>query len=120
MLRRKKINDDSVGDFVHISGGGSLFGRPPPESLADIVTKWTSEQVADWLRGVDEASGQYAPIFLHWKVDGRRLASMTASDLADIGVRSVGVRATILQAIQVLLDTVSFIYSLQLSYSWTF
>ena len=56
--------------------------------------------VGEWLRGL--SLGEYEEKFRDHKIDGKVLASLTADDLRDIGVSSVGDRRRLLDAISLL------------------
>ena len=56
--------------------------------------------VAEWLRGL--GFGQYAPVFRDNDIDGEVLRRLTAEDLRDLGVASIGHRRRLLDAIAAL------------------
>src|SRR5438105_4287877 len=56
--------------------------------------------VAEWLRTLGLA--QYAPVFQQNDIDGKLLASLTADDLKEHGVASIGHRRRLLEAIAAL------------------
>jgi class 3 adenylate cyclase/predicted ATPase len=60
----------------------------------------TSMDVAEWLRGL--GLGQYAPAFRDNDIDGEVLHRLTAEDLRELGVRSIGHRRRLLDAISAL------------------
>lgn len=66
--------------------------------------KWTADQVAEWLRGVDmdDAMIPYMHFFLNNKVDGKKLMLMTHSDLEKLNVTKFGHQELILEAIDLL------------------
>src|SRR6266851_2996513 len=53
--------------------------------------------VAEWLRGL--GLGQYAPAFRDNDIDGKVLRRLTGEDLRELGVRSIGHRRRLLDAI---------------------
>ena len=53
--------------------------------------------VAEWLRGL--GLGQYAPAFRDNDIDGEVLRRLTGEDLRELGVRSIGHRRRLLDAI---------------------
>ena len=62
----------------------------------------TPMDVAEWLRGV--GLEQYAPAFRDNDIDGEVLRRLTAEDLRELGVASVGHRRRLLDAIAALGD----------------
>src|SRR5215468_6170102 len=60
----------------------------------------TSMDVAEWLRGL--GLGQYALAFRDNDIDGEVLRRLTADDLRDLGVASIGHRRRLLDAIAAL------------------
>ena len=56
--------------------------------------------VAEWLRGL--GLGQYALVFRDNDIDGEVLRRLTAEDLRDLGVASIGHRRRLLDAIAAL------------------
>src|SRR5713226_9199809 len=56
----------------------------------------TLMDVAEWLRGL--GFGQYATVFRDNDIDGEVLRRLTAEDLRDLGVASVGHRRRLLDA----------------------
>lgn len=55
------------------------------------------DDVADWLREL--GLGQYAPAFVQNDIGGELLADLTADDLKELGVASVGHRRRLLAGI---------------------
>ncbi|KAL4233445.1 Connector enhancer of kinase suppressor of ras [Mactra antiquata] len=66
--------------------------------------KWTADQVAEWLRGLDmdDAMIPYMHYFLNNGVDGKKLMLMTHSDLEKLNVVKFGHQELILEAIDLL------------------
>jgi class 3 adenylate cyclase/predicted ATPase len=60
----------------------------------------TPMDVAEWLRGL--GLGQYAPAFRDNDIDGEVLRRLTGEDLRELGVRSIGHRRRLLDAISAL------------------
>jgi hypothetical protein len=56
--------------------------------------------IGDWLRKLD--LGQYEPAFRRHDIDAEILVSLTAEDLRELGVRSIGHRRKLLEAIAAL------------------
>ena len=59
--------------------------------------------VVEWLRGL--GLKQYAPAFLDNDIDGEVLRRLTAEDLRDLGIASIGHRRRLLDAISALSDS---------------
>ena len=60
----------------------------------------TTKDVAEWLGGL--GLEQYAPAFRDNDIDGEVLRQLTSEDLRELGVRSVGHRRRLLDAISAL------------------
>jgi class 3 adenylate cyclase len=69
----------------------------PPRSAPANGAHPAIEDVTTWLREHD--LGHYAPLFAEQHVDGSVLASLTDSDLKELGVTSLGHRKKLLRAI---------------------
>ncbi|KAK6295053.1 hypothetical protein J4Q44_G00342790 [Coregonus suidteri] len=68
----------------------------------DPITKWTSKQVVDWIRGLDDSLQQYAPYFEHEKIDGEQLLKISHQDLLELGVTRIGHQELVLEAVDLL------------------
>jgi class 3 adenylate cyclase len=81
-----------------------VHGAQPTSSTrpARDPTQAAMTEVADWLRALDLA--QYVEAFRQNNVDAALLPSLTAEDLKEIGVASVGHRRRLLDAIAALRD----------------
>src|SRR3982751_4766304 len=77
----------------------AVRGRLPPERQARPI-RGTGKDVGAWLRGL--GLGQYEQAFRDNDVDADLLARLTAEDLREIGVASVGHRRRLLDAIAAL------------------
>ena len=66
------------------------------------VLDWKAEQVADWLRGLDDVVLPYAHFFLNNDVTGQRLLSMTVDDLYKLHVEKLGHQEIILESLELL------------------
>ncbi|XP_076010571.1 connector enhancer of kinase suppressor of ras 3-like isoform X2 [Genypterus blacodes] len=68
----------------------------------DPVSAWTPQQVADWMRGLDDSLQQYTPPFQQQQVDGEKLLRLTHQELLTLGVSRVGHQELILEAVDLL------------------
>ncbi|KAK2147761.1 hypothetical protein LSH36_537g02074 [Paralvinella palmiformis] len=66
------------------------------------ITAWASDQVANWLRGLDEVILPYVQSFLSAKVTGKQLLFLNHGDLCKLGVVKLGHRELILEAVEML------------------
>ena len=66
------------------------------------VLEWKAEQVADWLRGLDDVVYPYAHFFLNNDVTGQRLLNMTVDDLYKLHVEKLGHQEIILESLELL------------------
>ena len=78
----------------------AAWDRLPPPSRRVRLIGGTSMDVGAWLRGL--GLGQYEPAFRDNDIDARVLPALTADELKEIGVTSVGHRRLLLQAIAAL------------------
>src|SRR5215467_6171303 len=69
---------------------------------ASLLLRATSMDVAEWLRGLE--LDQYASAFRANDIDAQVLRRLTAEDLRELGVGSVGHRRRLLDAIAALSD----------------
>src|SRR5215469_12525011 len=65
--------------------------------IAPLPLRATSMDVAEWLRGL--GLGQYVPAFRENDIDGEVLRGLTADDLRELGIASIGHRRRLLDAI---------------------
>ena len=63
----------------------------------DSSSSATTKDVAEWLRGL--GLEQYGPAFRDNDIDGEVLRQLTSEDLRELGVRSIGHRRRLLDAI---------------------
>ncbi|XP_048769839.1 CNK3/IPCEF1 fusion protein-like isoform X2 [Ostrea edulis] len=63
---------------------------------------WSSNQVTDWLRGLDDVIQQYVLHFTDKNINGKKLLILTHHDLEKIGVHKLGHQELILEAIDLL------------------
>ncbi|XP_013999520.1 connector enhancer of kinase suppressor of ras 3 isoform X2 [Salmo salar] len=68
----------------------------------DPITKWTSKQVVDWIRGLDDSLQQYVPYFEREKIDGEQLLKISHQDLLELGVTRIGQQELVLEAVDLL------------------
>uniref|UniRef100_A0A667YAA8 Uncharacterized protein n=1 Tax=Myripristis murdjan TaxID=586833 RepID=A0A667YAA8_9TELE len=66
------------------------------------VTKWTPQQVVDWMRGLDDSLQQYVSSFQQQQVDGQRLLSLTHQELLALGVTRLGHQELVQEAVDLL------------------
>lgn len=68
----------------------------------EAVRKWTPQQVADWMRGLDDGLQQYVPTFQLQGVSGERLLRLTHTELLSLGISRVGHQELLLEALDLL------------------
>ncbi|XP_040920880.1 connector enhancer of kinase suppressor of ras 3 [Toxotes jaculatrix] len=68
----------------------------------EALSKWTPQQVVDWLRGLDDSLQQYIPSFQRQQVDGEKLLRMSHQELLSLGVSRVGHQELVLEAVDLL------------------
>ncbi len=71
------------------------------------VLEWRCKEVADWLRGLDDAIIPYAHYFDNNNVEGQQLLNLTVSDLTKLHVEKLGHQEIILEALEKLKNLVS-------------
>lgn len=69
------------------------------------VSSWTEPEVASWVSSLDigidsDVIDSLTQCFLLNHINGRRLLMLTATDLCNLGVQSVGYRVSLIQEIQ--------------------
>ena len=74
------------------------------------VLEWRCKEVADWLRGLDDAIIPYAHYFVNNNVDGGQLLNLTVSDLVKLHVEKLGHQEIILEALEKLKNLGSFCF----------
>ncbi|XP_028322913.1 connector enhancer of kinase suppressor of ras 2-like isoform X4 [Gouania willdenowi] len=70
--------------------------------VMEPVSKWSSEQVVDWMKGLDDCLQQYIKNFEKEKVGGDQLLRITHQELEDLGVSRIGHQELILEAVDLL------------------
>ncbi|XP_032399701.1 connector enhancer of kinase suppressor of ras 3 isoform X1 [Etheostoma spectabile] len=68
----------------------------------EAVSKWTPQQVVDWIRGLDDSLQQYIPSFQQQQVDGEKLLRMSHQELLSLGMARVGHQELVLEAVDLL------------------
>ncbi|XP_034384139.1 connector enhancer of kinase suppressor of ras 3-like isoform X2 [Cyclopterus lumpus] len=68
----------------------------------EAVSKWSPQQVADWMRGLDDGLQQYVPAFQRQQVDGGRLLGVSHRELLSLGLSRVGHQELVLEAVDLL------------------
>ncbi|XP_076466111.1 uncharacterized protein LOC143297590 [Babylonia areolata] len=63
---------------------------------------WSPQEVAQWLRGLDESVAQYVELFEQEGVDGKRLLMLNHYDLEKIGISKLGHQELVLEAVDLL------------------
>jgi len=66
------------------------------------VLEWKAEQVADWLRGLDDVVYPYAHFFLNNDLTGQGLLNLTIDDLYKLHVEKLGHQEIILESLDYL------------------
>ncbi|XP_018336617.1 uncharacterized protein LOC108745062 isoform X2 [Agrilus planipennis] len=64
------------------------------------VKDWSTEQVTDWLKGLDSSVAPYIKSFLNNEVKGHQLLSLRSDDLEHLGVLTLGHQEIILEAVE--------------------
>ncbi|XP_070191214.1 CNK3/IPCEF1 fusion protein-like isoform X2 [Littorina saxatilis] len=67
-----------------------------------LFENWTSQEVANWLQGLDESVAQYVPLFKAHAVNGRKLMMLNHSDLEKFGINKLGHQELVLEAVDLL------------------
>ncbi|XP_060747364.1 connector enhancer of kinase suppressor of ras 2 isoform X2 [Tachysurus vachellii] len=70
--------------------------------VMEPVSKWTTSQVVDWMKGLDDCLLQYIKNFEQEKVGGEQLLRITHQELEDLGVSRIGHQELILEAVDLL------------------
>ncbi|XP_053335267.1 connector enhancer of kinase suppressor of ras 2 isoform X6 [Clarias gariepinus] len=70
--------------------------------VMEPVSKWTTNQVVDWMKGLDDCLQQYIKNFEQEKVGGEQLLRITHQELEDLGVSRIGHQELILEAVDLL------------------
>ncbi|XP_061903873.1 connector enhancer of kinase suppressor of ras 2-like isoform X5 [Entelurus aequoreus] len=70
--------------------------------VMEPVSKWSSGQVVDWMKGLDDCLQQYIKTFERENVGGDQLLRITHQELEDLGVSRIGHQELILEAVDLL------------------
>ncbi|XP_041865376.1 connector enhancer of kinase suppressor of ras 2-like isoform X6 [Melanotaenia boesemani] len=70
--------------------------------VMEPVSKWSSSQVVEWMKGLDDCLQQYIKTFEKEKVGGDQLLRITHQELEDLGVSRIGHQELILEAVDLL------------------
>ncbi|XP_030637755.1 connector enhancer of kinase suppressor of ras 2 [Chanos chanos] len=70
--------------------------------VMEPVSKWTTIQVVDWMKGLDDCLQQYIKTFEQEQVSGEQLLRITHQELEDLGVSRIGHQELILEAVDLL------------------
>uniref|UniRef100_A0A4W5LV98 Connector enhancer of kinase suppressor of Ras 2 n=1 Tax=Hucho hucho TaxID=62062 RepID=A0A4W5LV98_9TELE len=70
--------------------------------VMEPVSKWSSSQVVDWMKGLDDCLQQYIKTFEREMVGGDQLLRITHQELEDLGVSRIGHQELILEAVDLL------------------
>lgn len=66
------------------------------------VAEWKTEQVCEWLKGLDNSVLPYVHSFMNHSVNGQQLLSLRSEDLEHLGVLKLGHQEIILEAVEYL------------------
>ncbi|XP_056586788.1 connector enhancer of kinase suppressor of ras 2 isoform X2 [Triplophysa dalaica] len=75
--------------------------------VMEPVSRWSTSQVVDWMKGLDDCLQQYIKNFEQEKVGGEQLLRITHQELEDLGVSRIGHQELILEAVDLLCALVS-------------
>uniref|UniRef100_A0A0A1WLL9 Connector enhancer of kinase suppressor of ras 3 n=1 Tax=Zeugodacus cucurbitae TaxID=28588 RepID=A0A0A1WLL9_ZEUCU len=64
------------------------------------VVEWTTDQVTDWLKGLDESMEHYIRSFTNNEVGGRQLLNIRPYELEQLGMYSIGHQEIVLEAVE--------------------
>uniref|UniRef100_A0A3P9H2X6 Connector enhancer of kinase suppressor of Ras 2 n=1 Tax=Oryzias latipes TaxID=8090 RepID=A0A3P9H2X6_ORYLA len=70
--------------------------------VMEPVSKWSTSQVVDWMKGLDDCLQQYVGVFKHGGVCGERLLRISHAELEELGVTRIGHQELILEAVDLL------------------
>uniref|UniRef100_A0A3P8WNQ3 Connector enhancer of kinase suppressor of Ras 2 n=1 Tax=Cynoglossus semilaevis TaxID=244447 RepID=A0A3P8WNQ3_CYNSE len=75
--------------------------------VMEPVSKWSSGQVVEWMKGLDDCLQQYIKTFEKENVGGDQLLRITHQELEDLGVSRIGHQELVLEAVDLLCALVS-------------
>lgn len=64
------------------------------------VVEWTTDQVTDWLKGLDDSMEHYIRSFTNNEVGGRQLLNIRPYELEQLGMYSIGHQEIVLEAVE--------------------
>ncbi|XP_034069899.1 connector enhancer of kinase suppressor of ras 2 isoform X1 [Gymnodraco acuticeps] len=70
--------------------------------VMEPVSKWSTSQVVDWMKGLDDCLQQYVGVFERGGVCGERLLRISHAELEEMGVSRIGHQELILEAVDLL------------------
>ncbi|XP_075903743.1 connector enhancer of kinase suppressor of ras 2 [Nelusetta ayraudi] len=70
--------------------------------VMEPVSKWSTSQVVDWMKGLDDCLQQYICVFERAPVCGERLLRISHAELEELGVSRIGHQELILEAVDLL------------------
>ncbi|XP_072837578.2 connector enhancer of kinase suppressor of ras 2 isoform X5 [Pogona vitticeps] len=70
--------------------------------VMEPISKWTTKQVLDWMKGLDDCLQQYIKNFEREKINGEQLLHITHQELEELGVTRIGHQELILEAVDLL------------------
>ncbi|KAM6953224.1 connector enhancer of kinase suppressor of ras 2 [Aplochiton taeniatus] len=70
--------------------------------VMEPVSKWSTSQVVDWMKGLDDCLQQYVCVFERGAVCGERLLRISHGELEELGVTRIGHQELILEAVDLL------------------
>ncbi|XP_024135876.1 connector enhancer of kinase suppressor of ras 2 isoform X2 [Oryzias melastigma] len=70
--------------------------------VMEPVSKWSTSQVVDWMKGLDDCLQQYVSVFKRGGVCGERLLRISHAELEELGVSRIGHQELILEAVDLL------------------
>ncbi|XP_066575732.1 connector enhancer of kinase suppressor of ras 3 [Amia ocellicauda] len=68
----------------------------------DPITKWSPQQVVEWMKGLDDSLQQYVHNFEREKIDGEQLLKISHQDLEELRVARIGHQELVLEAVDLL------------------
>ncbi|XP_034021828.1 connector enhancer of kinase suppressor of ras 2 isoform X2 [Thalassophryne amazonica] len=70
--------------------------------VMEPVSKWSTSQVVEWMKGLDDCLQQYVGVFEHGGVCGERLLRISHAELEELGVSRIGHQELIVEAVDLL------------------
>ncbi|XP_070568295.1 connector enhancer of kinase suppressor of ras 2-like [Ptychodera flava] len=66
------------------------------------IRSWTTQEVAEWMKGLDDCLSQYVTDFVEKGVSGEKLLQVTQQDLEQLGVVKIGHQEILFQSLSLL------------------